>query len=422
MPLDHRSAPRFAVRAAIRAARALVAAAIVVGGIGARGVSRREVGRRAVTVGARAVGGGRTRATDGQPAAIAYVIPQQQPDQAALKTLLAVLADHGIEIRRALAPFASGRVRYSAGAYIVLGSQPHASAAAALLDPAFSDVGNAGDRRSATSGDSTAVGLKRLLGVGVAEVRDSFPVPVTAPIVPVPPRYITPPGLGDSARRVVGVYTPPNAARPVAWTRATLGRFGVVYAPIDPTALSDGGAMHEHYDVVLLPDAGSAPYAAVSGSGLRAFLDAGGTIVAVGSGARWAERTLGLAGRFDDIAPTADRAGGADIDSALVDLQIDRASPMAADMVAHAVAWVAGGPTTVFVPDTTHSRVVARYDPGDVVRASQQVARAYDGAAAIVDVPQGRGRVVLFGFDPAYRGVSLATLPLLWGALRFRAQ
>jgi hypothetical protein len=73
----------------------------------------------------------------------------------------------------------------------------------------------------------------------------------------------------------------------------------------------------------------------------------------------------------------------------------------------------------VFVPDTTYSRVVAAYDVfGDVIRPGEQVRHAYDGAAAVVDVPQGHGRVILFSFDPAYRGVSLATLPLLWGALR----
>lgn len=360
------------------------------------------------------------RVSHAQRGVVVYIIPQQQPDQAALKTLLAALADHGVEIRRALAPFASGRVRYSAGAYIVAASQPRAAAAAALLDLADDGdvVGTAvgPDSASPTRVDTVGLGLPRLLGVGVAEVRDSFPVPLTPPVTPAAPRYITPAGLGDNARHVVGVYVPPNAGRPVAWTRSTLVRFGVVYAPIDERALLAGDALRERYDVVLLPDAGATPYAALTGAGLRAFLDAGGTIVAVGSGARWAERTLRLPGRFDDIPPSQGRRPG-DVDSALVRLNIDRRHPVAADMVAHAVAWVAGGPTTVFVPDTAHSRVVAAYDMfGDVVRG--QVEHLYYGAAAVIDVPQGHGRVILFGFDPAYRGVSLATLPLLWGALR----
>src|SRR5665213_1153364 len=57
------------------------------------------------------------------PGVVAYIIPQQQPDQASLLTLLGVLADRGVEIRRALAPFASGRLRYSAGAVTGIGKE-----------------------------------------------------------------------------------------------------------------------------------------------------------------------------------------------------------------------------------------------------------------------------------------------------------
>jgi hypothetical protein len=359
-------------------------------------------------------------AAESPPGVVAYIIPQQQPDQSSLLTLLGVLADRGVEIRRALAPFASGRVRYSAGAYIVLGSQAKASAAAAVLaSPAAPEQGVLHASSPAT--DSVGPGLPALLGVGVAEVRDSFPIPVTAPVAVRPAQYVTPAGLGDSARRVAGVYVPASAGRPVAWTRATFERFGVRYAPVAASALAAGDALRQRYDVVLLPDGGAAAFATLDGSGLRRFLDAGGTIVAVGSGAQWAIRAFRLPGRFDDIAPAGagDRAGD---DSALVRVAIDRGSPIASDMVAHALGWVAGGPATVFTPDTAHTRVVARYDASEVAAGSRDVARGYDGAAAIVDIPQGHGRVVLFGFDPAFRGVSLATLPLLWAALRLRGQ
>jgi hypothetical protein len=355
---------------------------------------------------------------------VAYIIPQQQPDQASLLTLLGVLADRGVEVRRALAPFASGRVRYSAGAYIVLGSQAHAPSAAAVLGPLVASPRGARDP-SPPDADSVAPGLPVLLGVGVAEVRDSFPIPVTPPEAPRAARYVTPAGLGDAARRVVAVYVPAGVGRPVVWTRTTLERFGVRYDPVAAAALAGGDALRQRYDVVLLPDGGASAFANLDGAGLRTFVEAGGTIVAVGSGAQWAIRTLRLPGRFDDIAPAGAGGGAAtDVanDSALVRVAIDRGSPIATDMVAHAAGWVAGGPATVFTPDTAHTRVVARYDASDVAAGSRDVARTYDGAAAIVDVPQGHGRVVLFGFDPAYRGVSFATLPLLWGALRLRGQ
>jgi len=40
------------------------------------------------------------------------------------------------------------------------------------------------------------------------------------------------------------------------------------------------------------------------------------------------------------------------------------------------------------------------------------------GAAAVVEIPLGYGKVVLFGIDPQQRGISLVTFPLLFNALR----
>jgi hypothetical protein len=369
-----------------------------------------------LTIGIVRVAGGQTPA---ERPAVAYVIPQQQPDQAALKTFLQVLTERGVELHRALAPFASGNVRYSAGTYVVRGAPAGATAAAALLEPRH--AGTTG--RALAPGDTTPPELAMLLGVGIAPIRDSFPVPVTAPVTPAPPRYVTPAGLGSTASRAVALYVPIESSRPVSWTRGTLERYGVVYAPIDSGALGAGDALRSRFDVVLLPDAGAAPYAALTdaaAAGLQRFIENGGTLVAIGSAARWAVRALRLPGRFDDLPPTDAPAGTAD--SAIVRVRIDRHSPIAADMVAHAAAWVAGGPGTVFAPDTGHAAIAATYDGASVVTGSADVGRSYDGRAAVIDVPEGRGRVVLFEFDPTYRGVSLATLPLLWGALRARGE
>ena len=93
---------------------------------------------------------------------------------------------------------------------------------------------------------------------------------------------------------------------------------------------------------------------------------------------------------------------------------------IAKGMPEQSVAWFQDGPA-FDVLDSSVVRVIGRYptDPDKVLRSGwvlhpERVA----GRAALLEVHLGRGRVVLFGFRPQYRGQSLATYPLLFNSLQ----
>jgi GNAT superfamily N-acetyltransferase len=76
--------------------------------------------------------------------------------------------------------------------------------------------------------------------------------------------------------------------------------------------------------------------------------------------------------------------------------------------------------TSFDVPDGSSARVVARYPgrPEDILMSGYlQGAQAIAGKAAAVVAPLGRGRVVMFGFRPQYRGQSVGTFRMLFNAL-----
>ena len=67
----------------------------------------------------------------------------------------------------------------------------------------------------------------------------------------------------------------------------------------------------------------------------------------------------------------------------------------------------------------TH-RIIARYpsDPQQILLSGWALgAEKIAGKAALVEFTIGKGKVVLFGFRPQYRGQSLATFPLLFNAI-----
>ena len=65
-------------------------------------------------------------------------------------------------------------------------------------------------------------------------------------------------------------------------------------------------------------------------------------------------------------------------------------------------------------------RIIARYpsEPKQILLSGWALgAEKIAGKAALVEFKIGKGKIVLFGFRPQYRGQSLATFPLLFNAI-----
>jgi hypothetical protein len=103
-------------------------------------------------------------------------------------------------------------------------------------------------------------------------------------------------------------------------------------------------------------------------------------------------------------------------------LELDASNPIARGVGRETAAWFQGGPA-FDVLDSTVVRVIGRWpDAPERVLLSGWVLHPEKvaGKASLLEVRQGSGRVILFGFRPQYRGQSLATYPLLFNSLQVR--
>jgi len=376
-----------------------------------------------VTVGWRGIHGWR-----GWP--YAYVIPRQHQDTVALATLLEILHRGQVEIRTTLESFSLGAQHFASGTYVVVLRQPYAAFAKTLLEPQHYP-----DRLLYPGGppqppyDVTAHTLPLLLGVSTTLAAESLRVPLSGPVDPPHALTVAPGFTGADAPRV-GVYRSYAAPLDEGWTRWVFDTWKVPYVSLVDSVIR-AGKLGEHFDAIVLPDEAPieilnglpgiypAPYAGGLGpegvAALRAFVQGGGTLVALNDASRFAVEQLLLPVRnvLEGVADDEFYAPGS-----LFRIELDPSHPIAhgSDETS---AWFENGPAFDVI-DSSAVRVVARYpsDPARLLRSGwvlhpERVA----GRGALLDVRLGSGHVILFGFRPQYRGQSLATYPLLFNSL-----
>jgi hypothetical protein len=363
----------------------------------------------------------------------AFVIPQTQRDDVGLNTMLGILHRGMVETRTAEATFSANGRQYPAGTYVVVLRQPYASFAKALLErQQYPDLRLYPGGPPRPPYDVTAHTLPLLMGVEVTTVQDSIAVPLSEPVTPPTPQYRYEGLTGENGQPRTALYKSYDASMDEGWTRWIFDTWNIPYESL-VDSVARAGNLRERYDAIIIPDmsprditaglsADDYPSQFAGGLGaagvqaITAFVEEGGTLVVLNGASRFATETFDL--------PIRDAVEGLDAQEfyapgTLFNMELDTSHPLAHNMPEEVAAWFQRSPAFE-VTDTRGVSVVGRYsaDPDDVLLSGwvlhpERVA----GKAALVEVSVGRGRVILFGFRPQYRGQSIATYPLFFNAL-----
>jgi hypothetical protein len=286
------------------------------------------------------------------------------------------------------------------------------------------------------SDGSVIVPASRAARVIVARVASELGLPVTGR------RGRPPAGLTPIPRARVALYKPWVDNIDEGWTRWLLEQYEFPHSNITDADVRRGD-LRARYDAIILPDgnperllaghaAGMLPDAYTGGLGsegaamLRAFVEAGGTLIALDSSAALAINVLKL--------PLRDVALGASpaeffCPGSILRLELDARHPLSFGMPARTAAFFAySSAYEIDAPPPTEGHlgtaappsieIAARYPSRDVLMSGWlEGERVIAGRAAVVSARVGLGRAVLIGFRAQHRGQAHATFRVLFNAI-----
>jgi hypothetical protein len=327
--------------------------------------------------------------------------------------------------------FTASGMTYPKETVVVPMAQPYGGFAKTLLEAQrYPDLRDATGKPIAPY-DVTAHTLPLLMGVEVVPVYKSFKYGIIK----------TGSGWGGGH----GVFSPRYAIYrshvPVmdeGWTRWVIEQepeFGRECCPSLMDAEARAGNLRAKYNTIIIPDqtarvilegyrAGTMPPELTGGLGkegalaLREFVEQGGMLICLNRASDFAIEQFGLPVRdvTKDLARTEFYAPGS-----ILRIELDKSHPVAASMPRESIAWVENSPAFELSDprEAGRVRIIARYPAqGDPLLSGWLLGgERLRGRAALVDVTLGKGRVFLFGFRPQYRGQSMATYPLFFGAI-----
>ena len=253
----------------------------------------------------------------------------------------------------------------------------------------------------------------------------------------------------------IGLWDRYGGSMPSGWIRWILEQYGFAYEVVYPQTL-DAGNLTRRYDVLIFPDGAIPGTGADTGGGgggfgrqpspeeipaeyrnrlghvtgattvpqIRRFLEQGGTVITIGTSANLAYH-LGLPVR----SALVDSAAGANrplprekyfIPGSVLAVRVDSAHPLAAGIGDSVDVFFDDSPVFRLAPDAASKGVrrVAWFDSAKPLRSGWAWGQQYlENGAAVIEADVGRGRLLLFGPEIAFRAQPHGTFKFLFNGI-----
>jgi hypothetical protein len=334
--------------------------------------------------------------------------------------------------------FTYNGITYPKGTRVIRLDQPYSAFAKALLER--QEYPNLRDEQGnpIQPYDVTAHTLPLLLNVEVKTVNAPF-------IYKLPPPSNSGYGCGKAGCTVnvgAAIYKSNVPSMDGGWTKWIFDEKDWIISYIQDKEIREGNLYDSKpelarpkYKAIIFPDQsanvilnghrkGAMPDEYTGGVGvegvknLREFVEAGGTLVFLNRASNFAIEQFKLPVR--DVTQGLNRKDFY-IPGSILRTNLDTSHPIAKGMDKESIAWFENSPAfEITKSDDTNVEIIASYPnkKEDILLSGWALgAEKIAGKAALVQINIGKGRIILFGFRPQYRGQSLATFPLLFNAI-----
>lgn len=237
----------------------------------------------------------------------------------------------------------------------------------------------------------------------------------------------------------IGLYKSYVPSMDEGWTRWLLEQFEFPYLSLHDKDVR-AGKLSARFDAIVIPDQGEGaivrgerrgPGSGEEGSrvpveysgglgqegvrALREFVESGGTLVTLNKAVDFAIHSFQL-----PVKNILDRVSTREFycPGSLLRVDVDNTHPLAYGLSKEEAAWVEGGEAFETSDPSIQSPI--RYATKDLLMSGWLLgANLLHGKSAVLEIRKGKGKAILLGFRPQYRGQSYAMFPLFFNALYY---